>query len=66
MSGPDAPGGPEPEAPQAPQTGDQRVDDALRSVADLDGSPVDEHAERLTAAHGALQEVLRQPTEPQP
>ena len=47
-----------------PGTGDARVDDALRGVADLDGVPVDEHAERLSAAHGALQEVLRTPVEP--
>ena len=31
---------------------------------DLDAVPVDEHAERLTAAHGALQEVLRTPVDP--
>lgn len=54
------------DAPEAPQTGDQRVDDALRGVAGLDRTPVDEHAELLADAHGALQEVLRHPTEPQP
>lgn len=54
----------EPTAP--PQTGDERVDDALREVADLEDAPVDEHAERLAAAHTALQEVLRQPSEPRP
>jgi hypothetical protein len=53
-------------APEAPQTGDRRVDDALRQVADLDQTPVDEHAERLADAYGALQEVLRNPAEPQP
>ena len=46
-----------------PETGDPRVDDALRGVADLDGVPVDEHAERLSAAHAALQEVLRTPVD---
>lgn len=46
-----------------PQTGDPRVDDALRSVDDLDETPVDEHAERLSAAHATLQEVLRTPTD---
>ena len=52
--------------PAAPETGEPRVDDALRGVAGLDDAPVDEHADRLSAAHGALQEVLRQPSEPQP
>lgn len=49
-----------------PETGDPRVDDALRRVDDLDDVEVDEHAERLTAAHAALQEVLRQPVDPEP
>ncbi|MGI3781335.1 MAG: hypothetical protein ACRYG2_11230 [Janthinobacterium lividum] len=49
---------------RGPETGDPRVDDALRSVEDLDEAPVDEHAERLSAAHGTLQEVLRTPTDP--
>lgn len=48
----------------APETGDPRVDDALRGVEGLHDAPVDEHAERLSAAHGALQEVLRTPVEP--
>ena len=50
----------------APETGDPRVDEALHGVDDLDAVPVDEHAERLSAAHGALQEVLRTPVEPAP
>ena len=53
----------EPAHDDAPETGDPRVDEALRGVADLDGVPVDEHAERLSAAHGALQEVLRTPVD---
>jgi hypothetical protein len=32
-------------------------------VDDLDDAPVDEHADRLSAAHAALQEVLRTPAE---
>lgn len=56
----------EPVRASVPETGDPRVDEALRGVADLDGVPVDEHAERLSAAHGALQEVLRTPVEPAP
>lgn len=62
---------PQPEAqhevqPVAPHIGEPRVDEALQGVAGLDDVPVDEHADRLTAAHGALQEVLRQPSEPHP
>ena len=53
----------EPTVGRAPETGDARVDDALRGVDDLHDAPVDEHAERLSTAHGALQEVLRQPIE---
>jgi hypothetical protein len=53
----------EPGRAGVPETGDPRVDDALRGVADLEGVPVDEHAERLSAAHGALQEVLRTPVD---
>lgn len=48
----------------APETGDARVDDALRGVDDLDEAPVDEHAERLSTAHTALQDVLRTPVDP--
>jgi hypothetical protein len=54
----------EPAPGRAPETGDARVDEALRGVDDLDDAPVDEHAERLSAAHSALQEVLRTPVDP--
>ncbi len=47
----------------SPETGDPRVDDAVRAVDGLDDLPVDEHAERLSAAHATLQEVLRTPTD---
>ena len=50
----------------APRTGDPRVDDALRGLDDLSTVPVDEHAERLSSAHQALQEVLRSPDDPVP
>lgn len=53
-------------AARAPETGDPRVDAALRGVDDLSGVPVDEHAERLSTAHSALQEVLRQPADAVP
>ncbi|GAB2594580.1 hypothetical protein [Microlunatus antarcticus] len=49
-----------------PQTGDRRVDEALRGVDGLDDVPVDEHAERLSTAHSALQEVLRTPVDHAP
>lgn len=48
----------------APTTGEPRVDRALDDLHDLDEAPVDEHVDRLTAAHAALQEVLRQPVDP--
>jgi hypothetical protein len=54
----------EPTEGTVPETGDRRVDAALRGVADLDEAPVDEHAERLSTAHSALQEVLRTPVDP--
>ncbi|GAA3577973.1 hypothetical protein GCM10022197_39110 [Microlunatus spumicola] len=53
----------EPTVDRAPETGDPRVDAALRGVDDLAAAPVDEHAERLSTAHNALQEVLRTPAE---
>jgi hypothetical protein len=53
----------EPGLDRSPETGDPRVDAALRGVDGLSDTPVDEHAERLSAAHSALQEVLRTPAE---
>lgn len=68
MSEPDQPSGTAHVAgvPETPETGEPRVDRALQEVADLDDVPVDGHAERLSAAHAALQEVLRQPADPEP
>jgi len=57
MSEPTAPG-------PAPQTNEPRVDRALEDLEGLHDVPVDEHVDRLTAAHAALQEVLRQPVDP--
>ena len=54
----------EPARRPAPETGDARVDAALRTVDGLSEVPVDEHAERLSAAHHAVQEVLRTPVDP--
>jgi hypothetical protein len=56
----------EPSVGRAPETGEPRVDAALRGVDDLADAPVDEHAERLSTAHNALQEVLRTPGHPGP
>lgn len=53
----------EPAPGRAPETGDVRVDDALRGVDDLAEVPVDEHAEHLSTAHSALQDVLRTPVD---
>ena len=55
-----------PEVGHPPETGDPRVDDALRGVDGLAEVPVDEHAERLSTAHSALQEVLRTPSDSGP
>ncbi len=41
-----------------PATGDTAVDDALRSLADLELAPVDGHHDRLARAHEALQAAL--------
>jgi hypothetical protein len=55
------PAAPEPAAPDQAGTGDDRVDEALARLGDLDGLPVDEHPavfehvhRGLTAALGAL------------
>ena len=48
-------------SPAPPETGDARVDEALRGVEDLDALPVDQHADQLGAAHAALQDVLHEP-----
>jgi hypothetical protein len=43
----------------APVTGLPAVDDALRALDDLDGRPVSEHHDALSAAHEALHESLQ-------
>lgn len=42
----------------APDTGDEQLDEALGSLADLSGAPVHEHPERLAAVHAVLQRAL--------
>lgn len=44
--------------PAPPETGNPVVDDAMARVADLSGVPVDEHHDRLQAAHEVLSDVL--------
>ena len=41
-----------------PQTGHPAVDDALRDLADLASAPLEEHHDRLSRAHEALNEAL--------
>ncbi|MGO1973208.1 MAG: hypothetical protein ACTH2Q_09655 [Propionibacteriaceae bacterium] len=48
----------EPALPEAPVTGNARVDRAVSSVADLADLRVAEQHDRLTAAHEALHQAL--------
>lgn len=48
----------EPDLPEAPVTGNPRVDRAVASVADLADLPVAEQHDRLTAAHESLHRAL--------
>jgi hypothetical protein len=41
-----------------PETGNAAVDDALRGLAGLESTPLDEHHDRLAQAHDALQDAL--------
>jgi hypothetical protein len=51
--------GPAPAEPgPAPDTGDDQLDQALGSLADLAAAPVHEHPERLAAVHAVLQRAL--------
>lgn len=44
--------------PAPPDTGDARVDDAVRPLADLGDQPSGEHVEAYEQAHTGLQETL--------
>lgn len=57
-SGPSMPDDEAPAQPAAPQTGDPRVDEALRPLAGLAGRPVAEHPQVYERLHGQLVEVL--------
>jgi hypothetical protein len=48
-----------------PATGDIAVDDALRTLADLESTPVDGHYDRLARAHESLQAALEKGSVPQ-
>jgi len=48
----------------SPETGDERVDEALRRVADLSGVDVSEHPAVLEAAHDVLRETLNRSQAP--
>ncbi|HEX6326120.1 MAG TPA: hypothetical protein VFZ72_06080 [Jiangellaceae bacterium] len=47
-----------PAAPAADSTGDDRVDQALSRLAELDAAPVHEHAAVVEAIHRSLQDTL--------
>jgi hypothetical protein len=47
-----------PAVPAADSTGDDRVDQALSRLAELDAEPVHEHAAVVEAIHRSLQDTL--------
>ena len=47
-----------PRLPELPQTGDQRVDEALEPLADVDSLPPGEQVEVYVGVHRALQDRL--------
>ena len=49
---------------EPPQTGDPRVDDALRRLADLADLDVAEHPARYDTVHEVLRDVLNSPVQP--
>ena len=49
---------PAPAAPAAESTGDERVDQAISRLAELDATPVHEHAATVEEIHRALQDTL--------
>lgn len=51
-------GKPAPAVLAADSTGDDRVDQALRRLAELDAAPVHEHAAVVEAIHRSLQDTL--------
>jgi hypothetical protein len=55
---PNAEAGQDAGGPERPQTGDQRVDEALRGLDELDELPVSEHPPVFERIHGELVEVL--------
>jgi len=51
-------GDPAPAVPAAASTGDDRVDQALSRLAELDAAPVHEHVSVVEAIHRSLQDTL--------
>jgi hypothetical protein len=51
-------GEPAPAVPAVASTGDDRVDQALGRLAELDAAPVHEHASVVEAIHRSLQDTL--------
>ena len=54
------PGSDPAERPDPPATGETAIDEALRSLVDLDSKPVHVHHDRLARAHEALQAALEE------
>ncbi|MBA8795277.1 hypothetical protein FHX74_002905 [Friedmanniella endophytica] len=52
-----------PERSATPSTGHAGVDDALAELDDLAERPLEEHHDRLSAAHERLHDALQQPAE---
>ena len=60
MSEPLTPGVDPYERADPPATGDVAVDEAVRSLADLDSAPLHAHHDRLARTHEALQAALEE------
>jgi hypothetical protein len=43
---------------EAPETGDERVDDAVAGLSQLKGRPAEEHVAVLEEVHGRLRDIL--------
>ena len=48
------------ERPDPPVTGEVAVDEAVRSLVDLDSAPLHSHHDRLARTHEALQAALEE------
>lgn len=50
-----------PSTPERPETGVPDVDEVMRSVEELEGRPVEEHAQVFETAHERLRRALDTP-----